>query len=136
MTPGHSWSTLHEEDMMAIFLARGDFVALSYAHILLKHPVSFYKGVLNMRGCYCCGGFLNKKVSLLPDYKMFSNNFFSFFELLSPFLRSFLNFQIIPFLRCWARVCIFLGRHFCTSIRTSKGKELELSPRRRSRMRL
>lgn len=32
-----------------------------------------------MRGCYCCGGFLNKKVSLLPDYKMFSNNFFSFF---------------------------------------------------------
>ena len=46
--------------------------------MLLKHPVSLYKGVLNMRGCYCCEGFLNKKVSLLPDYKMFSNNFFSF----------------------------------------------------------
>ena len=80
MTPGHSWSALGGEDMIPIFLARGDFVALSYAHILLKHPGSFYKGVLNMRGCYCCGGFLNKKVSLLPDYKMFSNNFFlSFF---------------------------------------------------------
>lgn len=79
MTPGHSWSALLGEDMIPIILARGDFVVLSYAHILLKHPGSFYKGVLNMRGCYCCGGFLNKKVSLLPDYKMFSNNFFSFF---------------------------------------------------------